>query len=162
MKSLWQARHAPIPTDTPPPEGLGTRPTVDEIVVGAGLTGLITALLLTRAGYRVTRPVAFARGVQMNAEVVAQIARGLARAMRPLTDPDEGEGVVGRRGTQVVGAAQVDGKRVEVAPFCTHMGTVLTWNDQAQSWDCPSHGSRFDAEGGRLEGPACRNLKRLA
>ncbi|WP_336660727.1 FAD-dependent oxidoreductase [Leucobacter sp. USHLN153] len=50
MASLWQLTGAPIPTSD-------SRPTFDRpydtIVVGAGLTGLVTAVLLARAGQRV-------------------------------------------------------------------------------------------------------------
>ncbi|KQX05302.1 MULTISPECIES: FAD-dependent oxidoreductase [unclassified Leifsonia] len=52
--SLWNARSPGIETDR---HGLGVEAAardVDEIVVGGGLTGLITALLLARAGRRVT------------------------------------------------------------------------------------------------------------
>ena len=40
---------------------------------------------------------------------------------------------------------------------CTHMGCGLTWNPDEKSWDCPCHGSRFDANGKLLDNPAIRN-----
>lgn len=39
-------------------------------------------------------------------------------------------------------------------PRCPHMGCALKWNPQEHSWDCPCHGSRFDAEGNLLNNPA--------
>ena len=48
-----------------------------------------------------------------------------------------------------------------VVPVCTHLGGPLRWNEVEESFDCPWHGSRFDADGEVLEGPATRRLKRL-
>lgn len=44
--------------------------------------------------------------------------------------------------------------------MCTHLGGPLRWNDAEQSWDCPLHGSRFDADGAVLDGPATCGLRR--
>jgi glycine/D-amino acid oxidase-like deaminating enzyme/nitrite reductase/ring-hydroxylating ferredoxin subunit len=42
---------------------------------------------------------------------------------------------------------------------CTHLGCILNFNSAERSWDCPCHGSRFDAvDGSILEGPAVRPL----
>lgn len=45
-----------------------------------------------------------------------------------------------------------------VSRVCPHLGAVVHWNDQEESWDCPVHGSRFAADGTRLEGPATEDL----
>jgi hypothetical protein len=37
---------------------------------------------------------------------------------------------------------------------CPHMGCRLKWNSAEGSWDCPCHGSRFDAKGQLLDNPA--------
>ena len=44
-------------------------------------------------------------------------------------------------------------------PRCPHLGCALKWNKQEHSWDCPCHGSRFDANGMLLDNPATGNLK---
>ncbi len=37
---------------------------------------------------------------------------------------------------------------------CTHRGSQVTFNAEAGSLDCPSHGSRFDQGGKVIHGPA--------
>ncbi|SEC13506.1 Glycine/D-amino acid oxidase [Paramicrobacterium humi] len=112
--------------------------------------------------HRITTPVALARGLGMGAAVARHYATGWAGALRslPADAPREGQGAVGREGIRLVADSCVDGTRHRVSPVCTHMGAILSWNDQEKSWDCPAHGSRFTADGCRLEGPACRDLRR--
>ncbi len=43
-------------------------------------------------------------------------------------------------------------------PICSHLGGVLCWNDAENTWDCPLHGSRFEAGGAVIEGPAVRPM----
>ena len=110
---------------------------------------------------RPTLPQALARSIGANAAVGWWYLRSYAETLsHPLPEaaPAEGEAVSGRRGIEPVGVATVDAQQHAVSLVCPHLGACLRWNDAEVSWDCPAHGSRFDATGALLEGPAKRPL----
>lgn len=41
---------------------------------------------------------------------------------------------------------------------CPHMKCIVNWNTGEQSWDCPCHGSRFDAQGKIISAPTLGHL----
>ncbi|WP_300402186.1 FAD-dependent oxidoreductase [Nocardioides sp.] len=95
-----------------------------------------------------------------NAEVGLAMTAGW---IRPLLSADgsalaEGEGRVHRSGLLPEATSTTDGVLRRVSGVCTHLGGVVGWNDAERSWDCPLHGSRFDADGEVLEGVATRGL----
>jgi glycine/D-amino acid oxidase-like deaminating enzyme/nitrite reductase/ring-hydroxylating ferredoxin subunit len=117
----------------------------------------------TNLHHRITMPRAIATGIGQNAAVAWWYTRGYVSAFRrslPATAPEEGAGVVGRVGIRPTAVSTVDGLTCAVSAICGHLGAVVTWNDAERSWDCPAHGSRFAADGTRLEGPAVRDLPR--
>ena len=102
------------------------------------------------------------RLIGRNAEVVAELASGAAHALVEGApgDLDEGEGTVGLDHGRPTGTCRVDGEVHQVSAVCPHLGGILAWNDAEQSWDCPLHGSRFQYDGRRIEGPARADLRR--
>jgi len=78
-------------------------------------------------------------------------------------DADEiapGAGAVVRRGAHKIAVYRDPaGERHEMSAVCTHLGCIVTWNAAESTWDCKCHGSRFDALGQVMSGPAVADLK---
>jgi glycine/D-amino acid oxidase-like deaminating enzyme/nitrite reductase/ring-hydroxylating ferredoxin subunit len=71
-----------------------------------------------------------------------------------------GEGKILRMGKEKLAVFREDSGEVHAfSPVCPHMGCHVHWNAAETSWDCPCHGSRFDARTGEpLNGPAATAL----
>ena len=71
-----------------------------------------------------------------------------------------GEGAIVRDGNHMLAVSRDDGGALHVlSAACTHLVCVVSWNSAERSWDCPCHGSRFDADGKVLHGPAAKPLE---
>lgn len=115
------------------------------------------------ASWRRDEVKALPAAAKANAEVGAEMATGWLRTLRggPEQPPAEGEGRVRHRGARPAAVCTSGGATHEVSAVCPHLYGIVRWNDAEQSWDCPLHGSRFAADGTRLEGPATGDLTPL-
>ncbi|MFL4472399.1 FAD-dependent oxidoreductase [Paeniglutamicibacter sp. MACA_103] len=123
-------------------------------------------------GHRTSGAAALAETGKFNVHVAKDLVTGWAHALRdtePATEPEdtghpgpaagEPEGRVVHEGMHPVAVSTVNGRTCRVSAVCTHLGGILTWNDEERSWDCPLHGSRFTPAGTVIEGPATSDLK---
>ncbi len=79
-------------------------------------------------------------------------ARPDGRSLRSLK---RGEGKILELAGKKVAAYRNDaGAVTRLSPICTHMGCTVGWNAAERTWDCPCHGSRFEATGKVISGPA--------
>ncbi|MEI9897089.1 MAG: FAD-dependent oxidoreductase [Chthoniobacter sp.] len=68
-----------------------------------------------------------------------------ATSLRGIT---RGEGkIVMVEGARVAAYRDDQGKLSMKSAVCPHMGCVVRWNGVEKTWDCPCHGSRFQATG---------------
>lgn len=70
----------------------------------------------------------------------------------------EGQGLAGEIGGRPVAVFNTGGKLAVFENICTHLGCQTDWNAFDLTWDCPCHGSRYNADGSVLRGPATRPL----
>ncbi|SNC75474.1 Glycine/D-amino acid oxidase [Hymenobacter gelipurpurascens] len=130
---------------------------------------IITDLILERPnpwahlydpGRVTVRPESVKEFVRENVNVVAEYTDLLTGG--DVSKPEEiapGTGAVLRRGITKVAVYRDDaGNTHECSAICPHLGCVVHWNGLEKSWDCPCHGSRFDAYGHLMNGPANANL----
>jgi len=74
-------------------------------------------------------------------------------------DIPRGEGRIIRKGLKKVAVFRDDsGTLHERSAVCPHLGCIVHWNASETTWDCPCHGSRFDAHGKVLNGPSVADL----
>ena len=82
--------------------------------------------------------------------------------VRELDQIPRGHGAVIRRGLQLIAAYCDDrGHHHLRSATCPHLRGAVHWNGAEKTWDCPCHGSRFDAYGRVLNGPASTDLAHL-
>jgi glycine/D-amino acid oxidase-like deaminating enzyme/nitrite reductase/ring-hydroxylating ferredoxin subunit len=66
-----------------------------------------------------------------------------------------GHGAVVREGLSKVAVYRDEqGHLHKCSAVCPHLGCIVDWNDAEKTWDCPCHGSRFEARGQVINGPA--------
>jgi Rieske Fe-S protein len=71
-----------------------------------------------------------------------------------------GEGKITRRKAHPVAIYRDEqGTLHEMSAVCPHLKCIVHWNTLEKSWDCPCHGSRFDAYGKVMTGPAVSSLE---
>jgi glycine/D-amino acid oxidase-like deaminating enzyme/nitrite reductase/ring-hydroxylating ferredoxin subunit len=77
-------------------------------------------------------------------------------------DVEPGTGRILRKGAAKYAVYRdPEGKIHTMSAVCPHRGCIVNWNSYEKSWDCPCHGSRYDACGGVLNGPSLSDLKRV-
>jgi glycine/D-amino acid oxidase-like deaminating enzyme/nitrite reductase/ring-hydroxylating ferredoxin subunit len=103
--------------------------------------------------------------VRINAQVAGHYLEWLKGSETEVDTTEQiapGSGAVVRRGARPIAIYRDEnGVNHEMSAVCTHLGCIVHWNDVANTWDCPCHGSRFQPTGEVLNGPAPERLGRV-
>ncbi|MGB9939845.1 FAD-dependent oxidoreductase [Methanosarcina sp.] len=85
------------------------------------------------------------------------VSRFIVREDLPKIEP--GQGTLIEKGEDKVAVYRdQQGALYTLNPACRHMGCVVFWNDAEKTWDCPCHGSRYNARGEVIKSPAVYGL----
>lgn len=95
-------------------------------------------------------------GSMLSAMILSDMVQGKKNEYEKLYSPHRS--ILHRRAASNLGQT-LSGLLNFRRPRCPHMGCALRWNPHENSWDCPCHGSRFDADGELIIGPAQKDMK---
>jgi Rieske Fe-S protein len=109
------------------------------------------------------KPRALADYIAENANVAAQfrdyVTPGSAKSVHEIKPR---EGALLRDGVKKVATYRDESGNLHAfSAVCPHLGCIVRWDACEKTWDCPCHGSRFDALGRVLNGPAISDLERV-
>ena len=94
--------------------------------------------------------------LRQNLDTAAQYAHWLeAGDVSDEADISPGRGAIVREGVRLLAVYRdLHGTFHRCSAVCPHLGGIVQFNGAEASWDCPCHGSRFDAFGHVMRGPA--------
>lgn len=109
------------------------------------------------------KPRVLADYVAENANVAAQFRDYITPgSVKSVNEIKPGEGAVLRNGMKKIATYRDENGNLQAfSAVCPHLGCVVRWDACEKTWDCPCHGSRFDALGCVLNGPAISDLERV-
>ena len=109
------------------------------------------------------QPKALADYARENANVIAQLRDYVTAGDVPSADKiRNGEGAILRDGVRKIAAYRDEnGTLHKFSAVCPHLKCIVRWDSCEKTWDCPCHGSRFDALGRVVNGPAISDLERV-
>lgn len=101
--------------------------------------------------------------LKLNAKFMKELVAGRLRVREgesAINSIEKGSGkVINSRGKKIAVYKSENGEVKKMSAVCTHLGCIVDWNDQAKTWDCPCHGSRYTKDGKVSRGPARKPLK---
>lgn len=108
---------------------------------------------------RLPPPSALLDFTKHNAESGIHFFGDRLKRMGGPSDLGPGEGEVADSGLgKVARYCDRTGAVHEMSARCTHLGCIVEWNAAEATFDCPCHGSRYEATGEVLDGPAIKPL----
>ncbi len=107
-------------------------------------------------------PIASTASLKQNLDVgrhwVGDRLKGLTQFSFDSVKPGNGK-IITHKGEKVAAYRDEAGAIHACSAVCSHLGCIVNWNSAEQSWDCPCHGARFNADGKVMCAPAVHDLE---
>jgi Rieske Fe-S protein len=118
------------------------------------ITGTIAAV----SGVALARFAVQSKWIELNPEDVQEAAEGFARVVLEYEQKD-GWLTATTRSLAYVKQVKKD-EVIAVSAACSHLGCIVTWDEEKKIFQCPCHDGRYDMEGRVISGPPPGPLKR--
>ena len=96
--------------------------------------------------------------IELNSEDVQQASDGFARVVMEYEEKDGWLTAVTRSLAYVKRVKE--NEVIAISATCSHLGCIVTWDEEQKIFKCPCHDGRYDVEGRVISGPPPRPLKR--
>ena len=125
------------------------------------ITGAITVvsgIALTRFAVGTSFEKKKSKWIELDSEDVQEAEDGFARVVLEYEQKD-GWLTAATRSLAYVKRVKED-EVIAISATCSHLGCIVTWDEEQKIFKCPCHDGRFDGEGKVISGPPPGPLRR--
>ena len=120
----------------------------------AAVSGVALARFAVGSSFDKTKSI----WIELNPEDVQDAAEGFARVVLEYEQKDGWLAATTRSLAYV--KQPKEGQVIAISATCSHLGCIVTWDEEQKIFKCPCHNGRYDAQGRVISGPPPRPLKR--
>lgn len=120
----------------------------------AAVSGVALARFAVGSSFDKTKSI----WIELSSEDVQDAAEGFARVVLEYEQKD-GWLTATTRSLAYVKQPK-EGQVIAISAACSHLGCIVTWDEEQKIFKCPCHNGRYDAQGRVISGPPPRPLKR--
>lgn len=95
--------------------------------------------------------------IEIAPESVKEESEGFGRV---ILEYEKKDGWLTKRERKLVYVKKTKGEVIAISADCTHLGCIVSWDEDQKIFKCPCHDGRYDADGKVISGPPPAPLKR--
>jgi Rieske Fe-S protein len=123
-----------------------------------GAIAAVSGVALTRFAVGTSFEKEKSKWIELDAEEVQDADEGFARVVLEYEQKD-GWLTAANRSLVYVKRVKED-EVIAISASCTHLGCIVTWDEEQKIFKCPCHDGRYDVEGRVISGPPPGPLRR--